>query len=376
VVATPDALIARARERAALADLGADGWQEGLDRLLSSVETDLGGDDAAVASVEEIVVRRLVTRLRVEGWYAQHGAAAHAPVGSLLVIVGLPRTGTTALHHLLSLDPRFRYLRQWEVKDPVPPPDVTTEAADPRRPTEPPAANVQHITAIDGAAEDGEIHTLQFRHGEISLPLPTYTRWWVGADHRTFFPAHERFLRMLHAHRPPCDWLLKFPNYLFELRALVDHYPQARFVWTHRDVTAVVPSTCSVVLEARRQRVPSWTPDLAAFGRDVLDYLVAAIERALSDRHVLGDDRFLDVAQRDLQHDAIAVAERVYDFIGVELTAGVRTTMQEWTARNERGARGTHAYRAGDYGLHDRQVEHAFTAYLAAYGACCTTETR
>jgi hypothetical protein len=372
VVATPEALIARARERTGLVDLGPDGWQEGLARLVDAVGTDVGNDRAAVESIEELLVRRLVTRLRIEEWYAVHGAETARPVEGPLVIVGLPRTGTTALHYLLSLDPQLRYLRQWELNDPVPPPDIATEATDPRRPTKPPVANVRHVTAQDGAAEDGNIHALQFCHGEISLPLPTYTRWWVKADHSAVFPHHERFLRMLHSHRPPARWVLKFPNYLFELRALVAHYPSARFLMTHRDPVAVVPSTCSVVIDARQQRVPSWTPDRNSFGTEILEYLVAAADQGMSDRSVLGETLFLDVGQQQLEDDAVATAERIYEFAGLELAAGVRTAMAHWAENNRRGSRGDHAYRADEYALSEHQIRLAFARYVDTYAEFCS----
>ncbi|HET6952974.1 MAG TPA: sulfotransferase [Acidimicrobiales bacterium] len=371
MVASPETLVARARARTGLADLGPDGWQEGLARLVDAVGTDVGDDRAAVDGIEELIVQRLVTRLRVEDWHAAHGHEAARPVEGPLVIVGLPRTATTALHHLLSLDPRFRYLRRWELKDPVPPPDAATEADDPRRPGEPPAADVRHITAVDGPAEDGDIHTLQFRHGEISLPVPTYTRWWIGADHSGAFAYHERFLRMLHAHRPPTRWLLKFPAYLFQLRELAAWYPDAQFVVTHRDPLAVVPSTCSVVFDARRRRVPGWTPEPAAFGREVLDYLLAALEHATAGRRALGQDRFLDVGQHEIEDDALAVAERVYAFAGLDLTDDVRAAMARWAGENRRGSRGAHHYRADDYGLSEDRIEDAFAGYIAEYGELC-----
>jgi hypothetical protein len=373
MVATPEHLIARARQRAGLDDLGPDGWQEGLERLVGAVATDVGDDPTAVESIEELIVRRLVTRLRVEAWYADHGAEAARPVDGPLVIVGLPRTATTALHHLLSLDPQLRYLRQWELGEPVPPPDLATEADDPRRPAAAPAADVRHITAVDGPAEDGNIHTLQFRHGEISLPVPTYTAWWVDADHRGAFAYHERFLRMLHSHRPPTLWLLKFPNYMFELRELAAHYPGARFLMTHRDPVAVVPSTCSVVLAARRKRVPSWSPDRAAFGAEVLDYLATAVDRAMTGRAALGDDRFLDVGQHQIEEGPVAVAERIYAFAGLELADDVRAAVAGWAAGNRRGARGAHRYSAEEYGLTDDRVRDRFAGYIDRYGELCSS---
>ena len=173
MVAPPELLIERARERADLSDLGPDGWREGYERLVDAIGTDVVGDPDAIASIEELIVGRLVTRLQIEAWYAEHGGGAEHPVEGPLVIIGLPRTATTALHYLLAVDPRFRYPRKWELKNPVPP-DAATEADDPRRLGQPSSTSVQHIATVDGPAEDGAIHNLAFRNGEISLPVPTY----------------------------------------------------------------------------------------------------------------------------------------------------------------------------------------------------------
>src|SRR4029079_10913157 len=104
-------------------------------------------DDDAVARVQNIIVERLSTRLRIEQWYAEHGGGASAPVDAPLVITGLPRTATTPAHYMLSLDPQIRYLRTWERDQPLPPPDIATEQSDPRRVE--PEQSTMHIRTVD-----------------------------------------------------------------------------------------------------------------------------------------------------------------------------------------------------------------------------------
>ena len=218
MIASTEPLLERARERTdGLSDFGPHGWEEGLEQLVAAVASDIGDDADSVQRIEEIIIRRLVVRLEVEDWYSRHGAEAEQPIGGPLVIVGLPRSATTALHYLLAVDPQFRYPRSWEVKDPVPPPDLSTEDDDPRRSRGPTQPNVRHIATLDGPAEDWPIHAFHFHHGEVALPVPSYTEWWRSADHTTAFAYHERILRLLHARRPPHHWLLKLPAYLFQL---------------------------------------------------------------------------------------------------------------------------------------------------------------
>ena len=368
---TADVLVERACTSTGLSDLGPAGWETGLDHLLEAVDNDVR-DEEAVARIEALIVARLVTRLRIEAWYAEHGAEAERRVEGPLVVFGLPRTGTTALHYLLSMDPQFRYLRSWELNDPVPPPDLATEATDPRRPREGPAPDVRHIAAVDGPAEDFPIHALAFDHAELTLPVPSHSRWWRTANHDALFPYHERVLRLLHSHRPPAAWLLKMPSYLFLLPELAAHYPDARLVMTHRDPVAVMASTCSVVAASRRKRTPTWSPD-ADFGPALLEHWSAGMRQGLAARDALGEERFIDVAQTELETDALATAERVYDFVDRPLDDEVRDAMVRWAAANQRGSRGAHRYTAEEFGLDPAAINEAFAPYLERFGALCAT---
>jgi hypothetical protein len=372
MIARPEELRQRAQQATGLSDFGIDGWQEGLDQLVAAVDADLPSDRFAADFIEGNAVDRLVTRLRIEQWYADHAAdAPPAPVEAPLVIIGLPRTATTAVHYLLSNEPQLRYLRGWERDEPLPPPDLATEASDQRRATEA-QVTVLHIKTVEGPVEDGQVHGLHF-HAETGLPLPTYMEWWRDASHQSSFAYHERFLRLLHWHRGPYRWLLKYPNYAYQLDALVAQYPDAKFVMTHRDPADLIPSTCSVMVESRQRRIPHWKPDPVGFGQEMLDHFSGAIRRLADSRTTLGEDRFLDVGQPDMQRDPIAVAERIYEFAGLRLTPEVERTMAEWAVGNQRGARGEHRYTAEEYGLSTEQIREAFGDYLRDFGAYCAS---
>jgi hypothetical protein len=366
--ATADDLIERATTKASLTDFGPDGWQEGLDHMVVAVATDLTDDDE-VRRVEGILVDKLVTRLQIEQWYAEHGDEAAHPVDGPLVIMGLPRTATTAVHHLLALDPQLRYLRTWERDHPLPPPDAATEASDPRRVQ--PEQSTMHIRTVDGPAEDGPLHTLDMRSGH-GLPLPSFEKWWRDEHHPTAFAYLDRVLRLLHSHRPPYRWLLKYPSYAYQLDDLVDQWPDVKFIWTHRDPVKLVPSTCSVSIDGYRRRIPDYEPDdWSVFGHQQLDRFSNAARRGTEARARMGDERFIDVSQQEMNADAVAVAERIYDFAGLTLIPEQRTTIAEWAVENRAGARGVHTYSAEQYGLTDDEIRGAFAPYLEVYGRYC-----
>jgi hypothetical protein len=368
VGADPEELVARAVERSGLADFGADGWQEGLTQLVAAVHADLGTHADAVATFEEIIVSRFVHRLRMEQWYAEHGDEADVPVDGPLVIVGLPRTATTALQFLLATDGQFRYARPWEVSAVFPPPELATEADDPRRLAATARSSVHHIASVDGPIEDGPLLSLHCHGQELGAPLFAYTTWWRTAEMDSTFAYYDRVLRFLHSRRPPYRWLIKSPLYLFHLTPMARRYPNARFVFTHRDPVRSLPSTCSTVMDAWRLVVPNVTVDPLDVGRFVLEHYIVGMQRALASRDELGEDRFLDIAQQDVQHDPLGTAERIYAFADLELTRDVRAAMTTFAAENRRGARGEHVYTPEEFGYTTDGIRDAFADYLERFG--------
>jgi hypothetical protein len=164
-IAGPEVLVARAREQTGLASFGPAGWQEGLERFIAAVPVDIGPDPAAIATLENIVMGRLVNRLRIEQWYEQNSGETVHPVEGPIMIIGLPRTATTALQYLLAVDPQLRCQRRWELVDPVPPPEIASEHMDPRRLGARASPSAQHIATVDGPIEDGPALALDFHHG-------------------------------------------------------------------------------------------------------------------------------------------------------------------------------------------------------------------
>jgi hypothetical protein len=372
VISDAEDLIGRAKEAAGLSDLGPDGWQEGLDHLIDSARADLPPDEATTARLEATILGRLTNRLRIEDWYANQQQEAPAVVGPL-VIHGLPRTATTAIQYLLATGPDFRYQRRWEISSPVPPPTATSDEDDERRQAAHRQAaassggSVQHISETDGPVDDGTILGLGFHNQELGLPLPTYTKWWRGADLTTTYAYHERVLRLLHTGRPPYRWLVKAPYHNFHLDDLAGQYPGALFVMAHRDPGLTLPSTCSTVATAMGHAIPLHPPDLELLGSFLLEHLVDGIGRAMDARSAIGEKRFLDVTQQEMETDPVGTAERIYGFVGLDLEASARRAMVEWAAANQRGARGEHVYSAEMYGLTVGQIRDAFKTYIERF---------
>ena len=251
---TADQLIESATRERGLDDFGPGDFRDGLTRLLDSLERDGDLDPSADARVIDDFRRRLVNRLEVEAWYRDHPEIDELPVSGPVDINGLPRTGTTALANMMSLDPQFRCLRGWEQSTPCPPPKAGDEADDPRRRAAaeaqeqlPAEAKALHLYDLDATMEDTELLGMAFHGQGYTLPVFGYHAWWRHTDLEPTYRYHRRVVKLLQSQRPPNLWLFKAPHHMFHLEAIVAAYPDVRFVMTHRDPAKVVPSYVSTV---------------------------------------------------------------------------------------------------------------------------------
>ena len=99
---------------------------------IESANSDIAFSPSGAEVIQSWIVKLLKNRLYIEEWYRTHPETANTPVDEITLVVGLPRTGTTALVGMMATDPSFRVLRQWEASAPCPPPDIKSELSDPR----------------------------------------------------------------------------------------------------------------------------------------------------------------------------------------------------------------------------------------------------
>ena len=368
-------LLDRAVERTGLDDFGSPDFWEGLDMMLESLAADAPYGPADRAAAIGLIARRLDNRLQVEAWLAAHPAAAAAPIEEPVSIVGLPRTGTTALGNMMSLDPRFRPLRPWEQEQPCPPPRIEDEANDPRRSAyidrieamlrDDPAQGAMHIWEPDATMEDTEILGLSFRSQQMTMPIWRYHAWWRQGDMRETFRHHARVARLLQCHRPPNRWLFKAPHHKFHLDHMLDAYPDIRFVFTHRDPAKSVPSYASFVTSLFPKDVVERVGK-EKIGREIHGHLLTGMQQAMAARRKLGPDRFFDVQHAEFVERPLEVLQRIYDWLGLPLTDVNRGAFEGWRAKHSSGAHGAHRYTAEEFGLRADQIREEYDFYLRA----------
>jgi sulfotransferase family protein len=368
-----------ARAATGLEDFGSPYYREGLERTVEALNTEADLNDLGNVIQHATISNALIQRLRIVDTYRQHPEIDDEVVGGPVFVIGLPRTGTTALSQLVASDPQFRSLRMWESQACTPPPETATQHDDPRI-----AAAAEGIAMMDNMfprmrtmmnsepeapTECQDLMGMSFRtfHFDGVVRVPGYLAWLMSCDMRETYTFHRQVLKLLQWHCPPTLWHLKTPVHMFALDALVDAYPNAKFLWSHRDPAKVLGSVCSLIAYVR-----SWSSDrndAKELGAEQLECWSEGVRRAMDFRKRFGDNRFVDVSFGDLQANPITTLEASYARLGLTLSQAARSRVQEWADGHQPGARGEHSYELADYGLTPEQVRERFADYLASYDA-------
>jgi hypothetical protein len=376
---TPPGLLDAARRRTGLEDFGGDEFREGLDRLVSSLET-----EAELSALGRMIARQdLVTllgnRLQLVDWHGRHPELSERPIRRPIFIVGQGRTGTTILHELLALDPANRVPLTWEIEFPFPPPEAGRMDSDPRiaqsqsqidrseslipdfkRMHRMGAQLPQECVRITASDCKSAIFAAQWR-------VPSYTRWLLDeADMRSAYALHRRMLQLLAWRHSGQRWVLKSPGHLWCLDSVLAAYPDALLVQTHRDPVRILSSLSSLETVLRKMSSDAIVP--GAIAREWSGWLARAYDRSVDFREKteLPASRIIDVQFKDFIADPVLVVERIYQRFDLELRPEVKTRMNEYLRQNPSDRDGAHAHRLEDTGL-DVEEERAKVARYQNY---------
>ena len=371
-----DGLVSAACERAGLDDFGADGWRDGLEVLVASVESAPGATEGGRAYVYGQFVGALWNRLRIVDYIKEHPEVAHEHVERPLVVLGLPRTGTSLASYLLDQDPLRRSLLTWEAEDSVPPSTPDTLYSDPRCLKKKAeldvlaeglkAANIPlvHWDEADGPTECIFVQGQDFKAylWEAFMPNATYADWLLEVDMTSAYAYERSVLQMLQS-RAPGVWSLKMPSHAVHIEALLKEFPDARLVWAHRDPFKSAASFLRLNYLSRAV-LGAEASDVVP---NVLRQLRAHVERPMQTRKRIGDDRFFDLHYSELMRDPVGVMRSLYDWAGDELTPSTEQAILGWLQRNPQDRHGAQPYSLDGSGVTRADLEPIFDEYLSTF---------
>jgi Sulfotransferase family len=375
---TVDELATRARERACLDDFGGDSWRAGLHLLVESCESAPGINPGGREFVYGQFVDALWNRLRVVDYVKHHPEVLDEHIERPLVVLGLPRTGTSLASYLLDQDPLRRSLLTWEAADSVPPSTPDTLRNDPRCLKKKAeldvlaaglkAANIPlvHWDQADGPTECLFVQNQDFKAylWEAFMPTPAYAEWLLHTDMSSAY-AYERMVLQLLQSRAPGTWSLKMPSHAVHIETLLATYPDVRIVWAHRDP---FKSTASFLRLNYLSRAATGAEiDIEMTVTNVLCQLAEHIERPLATRQRIGDDRFFDLHYADLMRDPVTVMRSLYDWAGDDFTASTERAMLDWLDTHPQDRHGIAPYSLEGSGVTRADLEPVFDEYLSVF---------
>jgi hypothetical protein len=373
-------LLDKACKRASLDDFGDTSFLEPFRVLLQAYKNEAGFNFIGQVCVHGDTVRTLANRLRLVADRRVQPAITDEVIRRPLFITGLPRSGTTFLHALLAQDPAHRAPQVWEVMHPSPPPEAVSYAHDPRIDTTArelrlidvlmPDFKTVHLIDAQLPQECIAITSHDFRSYtfESMYHVPSYRAWHDGQDKRPEYEYHRHFLQHLQWRTPGKRWVLKAPSHLLALESLLQVYPDAGIILTHRDPLKVLPS-CASLTEVMR-RAFSDQVDKVAVAQEVRQRWEEGAGLAVQYRQMRGDfqKQLFDVRYPDLVREPMSMVRRIYEFFDLELTPAAEAAMQRFLQANPKNKDGVHRYSLEEFRLNPHEERRRFQFYLDFFG--------
>ncbi len=355
-------------------DFGDPSYREALGVLLDAYDREAKLHDAGHAATRANLVQQLTTRLRSQAQLADaRGARAAATIRRPIIVLGLVRTGSTALHHLLAQDPDVQVLEYWLAARPRPrPPRATWDAAGDYLAaageieamyTFDPGLRKIHLMAADLAEECRHFLAQSFTDDsyEVNATVPSYTAWYEGGRHVATYRRHRELVGLVGGDDPR-RWVLKYPVHVKHLDALLAAYPDACIVQTHRDPAKVMASYVELIAGFRA--IFEQDIDRSAIAREQLEVWAAGAERAMAVRARHDPLQFHDVFFRDFVADPIRAVRGIYERFGMTLSDEAELRMRAWQSGDPDGAHARPRRHADDLGIPPAVIHDRFAPYL------------
>jgi hypothetical protein len=380
VVLEADAMLTAARAETGLDDFGDEAFVERLRMLTHALTREARLSDVGRVMAYGQLLQLLKNRLKLQALVTRHREIDAMEIRAPIVIVGLPRTGTTHLHNLMAADPGLRSLPYWESLEPVlldhemP----ASDEADPRRARcdqalwfvneSLPYFVRMHEMTTDHVHEEIQLLAVDFSTMlfETMEVLPSWRDAYKATDQTPSYRYLRRVLQTMQWQRGGTRWVLKSPQHLEQLRPLLAAFPDAVVVFTHRDPASVVASY--VTMAAYTARMNTEPPiDLHAIGRYWRERIEDLFRAVVRDRALVPPTRSMDVRFDDFMRDDLETVRRIYALAGQPVTSDAESAWSQFMATHPRGVHGTIEYDLAQFGLDAEEIRRACGFYVERF---------
>lgn len=358
-----------AQRRTGLKDWGEEDVVEPLGRLVDAFDREAGLTPFGRLFVREILTECAQNRLRVREYVRVHPEVRDAPLLPALIVVGMPRTGTTLLYNLLCQDASARPLLGWESLQPASPRSGPSWINRRRLKAQwisrsanwlAPSLRWVHPFTVDGPEECTWLMTNTFVSPVFSMMghIPSYTSWLWGVHESVWDRAYRDYriqLSVLQHQRGGGHWVLKSPVHFISLGPLLRALPDSRIVVTRRDPREVVPSACSLFAVFRA--IGAERVDPFSLGAEILGDLARGLQRM--DRVAAANpDRVCSVEYRDVVSDKVGAVRGIHEHFGLPFAPDMEARIGRWVARDRHAP--LHRYGLDQFGISEAALRAHF----------------
>ena len=371
-------ILDQAKSETGLSDLGEPLFFEGLNRLIDSINNEANLNEIGIQAQPIRIQGLLTNRLRFEEDLKKFPVILDQEIIAPIVIVGLPRTGSTMTHRLLASDPNHTAMLWWEGRYPALLPGEKRGDIEARM--ELGKAEVDAVVAASPEALDihpwdykgADEEILLLEHNFLStvpesfMALPSYSKWIEEQDHTLAYEDLKKFIQYLQWQNPGREkkrWVLKSPHHLGFIDKMISVFPDAKIIQTHRDPIKTVPSFCSMCANLFEPLTTNF--DKVFIGKHWSNKLTRALNHCMniSEQH---PDNFLDLEFLNMIKDPIDEMKKIYEFIGESFGEKTEVAMEAWREENKHEM-GAHKYSLEEYDLTESQINNNFAKYQQKY---------
>ena len=371
-------ILDQAKSETGLSYLGEPLFFEGLNRLIDSINNEANLNEIGIQAQPIRIQGLLTNRLRFEEDLKKFPEILDQEIIAPIVIVGLPRTGSTMTHRLLASDPNHTAMLWWEGRYPSLLPgekrgdikarmDLGKAEVDAVVAASPEALDI-HPWDYKGADEEILLleHNFLSTVPESFMALPSYSKWIEEQDHTLAYEDLKKFIQYLQWQNPGREkkrWVLKSPHHLGFIDKMISVFPDAKIIQTHRDPIKTVPSFCSMCANLFEPLTTNF--DKVFIGKHWSNKLTRALNHCMniSEQH---PDNFLDLEFLNMIKDPIDEMKKIYEFIGEPFGEKTEVAMEAWREENKHEM-GAHKYSLEEYDLTESQINDNFAKYQQKY---------